>query len=374
PSAMLPADRLPIKEGDRVLDLCAAPGGKSTALLAKLHGTGFLLSNDISYSRAQALLKNMEMHGASNFCVTAEEPQKLAAYYPGFFDKILVDAPCSGEGMFRKDAALISSWETKGPDYYAPIQLAILSAAVRMLKPGGLLLYSTCTFSEKENEGVIRELLNSNPELTTAAISPYDGFSQGRMGLTDCVRIFPHRMAGEGHFLALLKKENTPVSRAAESPSVLQKNGRSFGQAGADLEAFLSFLDFSLPKDRLLFLNGMLYLLPENYTDSYHEALRYVRSGILIGEIDKRGTFKPSQAFAMHLSYDRFRNTMDLALADLRVIKYLKGETIFYSSDEVRLEKGYVLICVDGYPLGFGKVSVAGTIKNKYKPGWRMMG
>ena len=151
PSAMVPASRLPIEEGDRVLDLCAAPGGKSTELAARLRGTGLLVSNDISRSRAQGLLKNLELFGAGNILVTSETPESLLGNFEGFFDKILVDAPCSGEGMFRKDKDMVKSWMEHGPEYYAPIQQEILRTAVKMLRPGGLLLYSTCTFSPLEN-------------------------------------------------------------------------------------------------------------------------------------------------------------------------------------------------------------------------------
>lgn len=147
PSAMTPASTLPVNPGDRVLDLCAAPGGKSTELGAKLKGKGILISNDISNSRAKALLKNLELAGVSNFCVTSESPERLSQCFPEFFDKILVDAPCSGEGMFRKERDMIKEWMERGPSHYAKIQKGIMEEAVKMLKPGGYLMYSTCTFS-----------------------------------------------------------------------------------------------------------------------------------------------------------------------------------------------------------------------------------
>ena len=162
---MAPAALLPVEPGDRVLDLCAAPGGKSTELGARLKGQGLLVSNDISNSRAKALLKNLELAGVSNLCVTSETPEKLADVFGPFFDKILVDAPCSGEGMFRKDPDLIKSWQEHGPSYYAPIQRQILSQAVRMLKPGGYLLYSTCTFAACEDEDTVHWLLDQESEL-----------------------------------------------------------------------------------------------------------------------------------------------------------------------------------------------------------------
>ena len=165
PSAMAPAAVLPVCPGDKVLDLCAAPGGKSTELGARLLGEGLLVSNDISNSRAKALLKNLELFGIPNICVTSETPEKLASVFGPYFDKILVDAPCSGEGMFRKDPDLIKSWLERGPEYYAPIQRQILKSAAAMLKPGGMLLYSTCTFAKMEDEDTISWLLSEEPDL-----------------------------------------------------------------------------------------------------------------------------------------------------------------------------------------------------------------
>ena len=217
PSAMLPANRLEICEGDRVLDLCAAPGGKATELAGKLGGSGVLYANDISASRAKALLKNLEMCGAKNIYVTAEEPEKLSNVLKGYFNKILVDAPCSGEGMFRKDESLIKSWEEKGPEYYAKIQKGILDSAYDLLSPGGYLLYSTCTFSKLEDEDSIRYLLDKHDDLALCDIKPYDGFEKGFSDSSDdslekCVRVFPHKMRGEGHFLALIKKSGDVIS------------------------------------------------------------------------------------------------------------------------------------------------------------------
>ena len=165
PSAMLPASRLPVQPGDRVLDLCAAPGGKATELASRLEGRGLLVANDVSASRAKALLKNLTMWGCTNFCVTAETPEKLLARFGCFFDKILVDAPCSGEGMFRKDSGLISGWLERGPKEYAVLQKQILDCALAMLRPGGMLLYSTCTFAKEEDEDVIADALMRHPDL-----------------------------------------------------------------------------------------------------------------------------------------------------------------------------------------------------------------
>ena len=202
---MTPAAVLDVRPGDRALDLCAAPGGKSTELAAGLQGEGVLFANDISASRAKALLKNLELSGASNICVLSETPKRLAERFPEFFDRILVDAPCSGEGMFRRDPGMIRSYAERGPEYYMPLQREIVSEAVRMLAPGGRLLYSTCTFDEGENEGCLRFVLDAFPQMRLVEIEKREGFSPG-IGMPECARLFPHKIRGEGHFLALLEK------------------------------------------------------------------------------------------------------------------------------------------------------------------------
>ena len=214
PSAMTPANRLPIEPGDKVLDVCAAPGGKATELGAKLKGQGVLIANDISNSRAKGLLKNIEIFGVGNVLVLSEEPGKLEEYFPEYFDKILIDAPCSGEGMFRKDKKMVKAWEEHGPSFFAKIQRSIVMQAARMLKPGGMILYSTCTCDTVENEGTIEYLLKECPEFFLKDIVPYEGFAQGKPEVTESkledfrktVRIWPHKMHGEGHYLALLQK------------------------------------------------------------------------------------------------------------------------------------------------------------------------
>lgn len=179
PSAMTPANRLPVEPGDKVLDVCAAPGGKATELGAKLKGEGVLIANDISNSRAKGLLKNIEVFGIGNVLVLSEEPGKLEDYFAEYFDKILIDAPCSGEGMFRKDKKMVKAWEEHGPEFFANIQKSIITQAARMLKPGGMLLYSTCTFDGRENEGTIEYLLKKYPEFEILGIKGYEGFEKG---------------------------------------------------------------------------------------------------------------------------------------------------------------------------------------------------
>ena len=177
---MTPASRLPVEPGDRVLDVCAAPGGKATELGAKLGNTGMLVANDISNSRAKGLLKNLEIFGIGNMLVLSEEPGKLTEYFPEFFDKILIDAPCSGEGMFRKDKKMVRAWEEHGPEFFSKLQRSIVMQAAEMLRPGGMLLYSTCTFDALENEGTIEYLLEQHPEFHICEMDGYEGFCCGK--------------------------------------------------------------------------------------------------------------------------------------------------------------------------------------------------
>lgn len=217
PSAMTPASRLKVQPGERVLDLCAAPGGKATELGAALQGEGLLVANDINTARAKALLRNLELFGISNSFVTNEPPHVLAERFPEFFHKIMVDAPCSGEGMFRKNPAVVDSWQEKGPEYFSKLQREIIIQAADMLLPGGMMFYSTCTFSPLENEKTITHLLKERPDMEVVPMEDYEGFAEGltsyRGEVFDescklCRRIWPHKMSGEGHFMALLHKKS----------------------------------------------------------------------------------------------------------------------------------------------------------------------
>ncbi len=373
PSAMTPASVIPIEEGDKVLDICAAPGGKSTELAAKLGRTGYLVSNDISASRAKALLKNLEVFGAPNVLITCEPPNKLSEKFQHYFDKILIDAPCSGEGMFRKSASMVSAWEQNGNEMFAGIQRGILNEIVKMIKPGGTILYSTCTFAPLENEQSIEYLLSLDPDLKLLEVPKYSGFepghpewgNTGNPELTKCARLFPHRLKGEGHFVSLIEKEAgdgvSHISDYMPGKSVLSE----------ETKAFLAMVDWDINTQRLELNHDRLYYIPKGCPDS--RGLRVLRQGLLMGE-EKKKRFEPSQALAMALRMEEFQNTLNLMSEDSRVVKYLKGETIeFTDADQIRgTGKGWILVCVDGYPLGFGKAQ-NGIIKNKYLPGWRMM-
>lgn len=376
---MAPAAVLPVCPGDKVLDLCAAPGGKSTELGARLQGEGLLVSNDISNSRAKALLKNLELFGIPNICVTSETPEKLASVFGPYFDKILVDAPCSGEGMFRKDPDLIKSWLERGPEYYAPIQRQILKSAAAMLKPGGMLLYSTCTFAKLEDEDTIQCILEEEPDLELVPIEPWEGACGGFDGMP-VIRLFPHKIEGEGHFLALLRKKDTQALDGGKFSGSIGSDNRSGAASGKDsaqlrrLEQESDFgqweamLTQALDHSRIMVRDGMVYYLPKCFDRSWN--LRYLRTGLLLGEW-KKNRFEPSQAAAMALPMKEFSQTVSLSAEDDRTIRYLKGETVFPTPEESSgLKKGWVLIGVDGYPLGWAKYT-GSNFKNKYYPGWR---
>ena len=225
PSAMTPGAMIPIEEGDFVLDICAAPGGKTTQLAARLGGTGLLISNDISAGRAKALLKNVEISGITNAIVMSEPPKKLAERFGGFFDKILIDAPCSGEGMFRKEPDMVKSWNEELLTFCREQQANILEHCASMLKTGGMILYSTCTFAKMENEDSIQTFLDNHPEFTLVPLEKNWGFVPGCEPLTECVRLYPHKIKGEGHFLALLKKqENQHHAVHPQKPALVKKN------------------------------------------------------------------------------------------------------------------------------------------------------
>lgn len=486
PSAMTPASVLPVRPGERVLDLCAAPGGKATALAAKLRGEGLLVANDISASRAKALLKNLEVFGVKNSFVTNAAPARLAEQFPEAFDKILVDAPCSGEGMFRKDIANAKVWSPEKVAACARTQRDITVRAAGMLRPGGLMLYSTCTFSAEENEGTIAYLLEQCPELELIDLPQYEGFEPGRpellrqpevecadfepenaeslecsekqcedcrsgysevSGLSEaryeslrkCVRIFPHKMGGEGHFLALLHKKEMVASRAGIIVSALepeslrgigeawdgqketsgksstsawkadyptdnsgrpahaipaenaargargtlprklnrpsrstpaQKSGRPARDDEQVLREFMQDVTMDWRIDQIEVRAGQAYFIPE--PPQISGGIPFLRNGLYLGEL-KKGRFEPSQSFAMALRAGEYRNTVSLSQNDDRVRRYLSGETIELTDDELQTAaNGWRLVCVDGYPLGWGKL-VNGTLKNKYHPGWRMI-
>ena len=398
PSAMTPASRLKVQPGERVLDLCAAPGGKATELGAALQGEGLLVANDINTARARALLRNLELFGISNSFVTNEPPHVLAERFPEFFHKIMVDAPCSGEGMFRKNPAVVDSWQEKGPEYFSKLQREIIVQAADMLLPGGMMFYSTCTFSPLENEKTITHLLKERPDMEVMPMEDYEGFAEGltsyRGEVFDescklCRRIWPHKMSGEGHFMALLHKKSGAEQeiKSDEKASKKSKKAKKKQQTEtlssvwwekckslskeqkAAAEDFFAHVNIAYDVGRIDVRGDNLYYLPEPQYDG--RGLHFLRNGLFMGEFKKK-RFEPSQPFALALRAQDFDQVLDFPADDERLQRYLRGETLDVSDllAGEKKRKGWQLVMAAGYPLGFGKL-VNNNLKNKYPAGWR---
>lgn len=382
PSAMTPASRLKVQPGERVLDLCAAPGGKATELGAALQGEGLLVANDINTARARALLRNLELFGISNSFVTNEPPHVLAERFPEFFHKIMVDAPCSGEGMFRKNPAVVDSWQEKGPEYFSKLQREIIVQAADMLLPGGMMFYSTCTFSPLENEKTITHLLKERPDMEVIPMEDYEGFAEGltsyRGEVFDescklCRRIWPHKMSGEGHFMALLHKKSgtqQQVQQTVSQSSIWWEKCKGLNkEQKAAAEDFFSHVNIAYDGKRIDVRGDNLYYLPAPKYDG--RGLHFLRNGLFMGEFKKK-RFEPSQPFALALHAQDFDQVLDFPADDERLSRYLRGETLDVSDLIVgeKKRKGWQLVMVAGHPLGFGKL-VNNNLKNKYPAGWR---
>ena len=382
PSAMTPASRLKVQPGERVLDLCAAPGGKATELGAALQGEGLLVANDINTARARALLRNLELFGISNSFVTNEPPHVLAERFPEFFHKIMVDAPCSGEGMFRKNPAVVDSWQEKGPEYFSKLQRDIIVQAADMLLPGGMMFYSTCTFSPLENEKTITHLLKERPDMEVIPMEDYEGFAEGltsyRGEVFDescklCRRIWPHKMSGEGHFMALLHKKNgvqQQVQQTVSQSSIWWEKCKGLNkEQKAAAEDFFSHVNIAYDEKRIDVRGDNLYYLPAPKYDG--RGLHFLRNGLFMGEFKKK-RFEPSQPFALALHAQDFDQVLDFPADDERLSRYLRGETLDVSDliAGEKKRKGWQLVMVAGHPLGFGKL-VNNNLKNKYPAGWR---
>ena len=382
PSAMTPASRLKVQPGERVLDLCAAPGGKATELGAALQGEGLLVANDINTARARALLRNLELFGISNSFVTNEPPHVLAERFPEFFHKIMVDAPCSGEGMFRKNPAVVDSWQEKGPEYFSKLQREIIVQAADMLLPGGMMFYSTCTFSPLENEKTITHLLKERSDMEVIPMEDYEGFAEGltsyRGEVFDescrlCRRIWPHKMSGEGHFMALLHKKNgvqQQVQQTVSQSSIWWEKCKGLNrEQKAAAEDFFSHVNIAYDEKRIDVRGDNLYYLPAPKYDG--RGLHFLRDGLFMGEFKKK-RFEPSQPFALALHAQDFDQVLDFPADDERLSRYLRGETLDVSDllAGEKKRKGWQLVMVAGHPLGFGKL-VNNNLKNKYPAGWR---
>ncbi|NLP15168.1 MAG: NOL1/NOP2/sun family putative RNA methylase [Clostridium sp.] len=368
PSAMLPGAVMNAQPGDFVLDLCAAPGGKTVQMAAGMQGKGLLVANDINSDRVKALVKNIELCGITNAIVTNDTPDKLAKKFTGFFDKILVDAPCSGEGMFRKDDDAAKNWDKFKSDKCCNMQRDILDCVDDMLKPGGCLVYSTCTFSPEENEGMVSEFLDKHKDYELLEITKAYGIESGRPKwwnnnpeLFKTARMWPHKVKGEGHFVALLKKKGD----VKDLPRELEK-ARNIENNKA-VELFYEFVDKNLNRDiegYLSMKSDNLYCLPVKLPDL--SGIKVAKFGWYLGKVLK-GRFEPSHSFILALKKEDIKNVINLDSNTADVLKYLKGETLMFEGS-----KGYTGVLVDGYTLGWAK-QTGDMLKNLYPKGWRKM-
>ena len=385
PSAMSAAALLAPKPGMRVLDLCAAPGGKSTQLATYLGDSGLLVSNEINTQRSRILSQNIERMGIKNAIVTNEDSFVLASHFPGFFNAIQVDAPCSGEGMFRKLPEAIEQWSMENVAICAARQKEILDNAAVMLKPGGVIVYSTCTFSKEENEDVIEYFLERHTDFT----------------LEEMERFWPHKVDGEGHFVAKLvrrgsvnelgadydvcedscnKVEDTGLKADRKTKknknSKNRKNETKPALTKENMKLLSEFLDETISEDmaawiknsRLVMFGEQLYRLPDMEVDI--KGLKVQRAGLHIGEFKKQ-RFEPSHSLALALKLSEAKNVVKLTWDDPQTTGFFNGQSVMLSDEQTaECKKGWALVCVDGYTAGWGKVN--GTqVKNHYPKGLR---
>lgn len=387
PSAMAVVSFLEPKPGECILDLCAAPGGKTTQIASQMRGKGLLISNEIHPARAKILSQNVERMGIPNALVCNEDAGHLAAAFPEFFDRIAVDAPCSGEGMFRKDEEARSQWSPENVERCARRQQEILDHAASMLKPGGRLVYSTCTFAPAENEGTISRFLSLHPEFRIEKTPKFEGLSGGRPewgdesreDLKETIRIWPHKTEGEGHYIAVLRKcgGDNPAEDREESLSERARKRKypSYLKDKKKREDFTAFCRETLAeaekwteRQELILYGEQLYLLPPQM--SAFEGLKVLRPGLHLGSF-KKNRFEPSHAWALALKEEEAGIVCRLTAP--QTAAYLRGEALSSEQLEVspkEAQKGWTLMTVDGYSIGWAKLS-GGILKNHYPKGLR---
>lgn len=345
-SAMAPVSLLDPQPGEKICDLCAAPGGKTTQIAGRMRGEGFLLCNEINPKRAKILSRNIERMAVANALVTNEHPENLAKRFAGFFDRVLVDAPCSGEGMFRKEEAAVTDWSQETVEMCARRQAEILHSAARLVRPGGRLVYSTCTFAPEEDEQAVANFLAAHPEFAPEKVSaPW--FVPGENGSH---RMWPHKLLGEGHFAAVLRKNggeetDIPASKGDKLPK--------------EWLAFAKELGISLPEGKAVSFGQNLFWAPAQMPDI--SRLKVQRAGLELGEV-KKDRFEPAHALALWL---KECSHLQRYAADSREMEtYIHGDVV---PSEV---KGWCLVCADGYSIGWGKGD-GRVLKNHYPKGLR---
>ncbi|WEV54028.1 RsmF rRNA methyltransferase first C-terminal domain-containing protein [Leuconostocaceae bacterium ESL0723] len=372
PSAQLVGTVVAPKPGEKILDLAAAPGGKTTHLASFMQGQGLLWTNEIFLTRAKILSENVERFGITNAVVSSATPDQLAEQLPDFFDRVLVDAPCSGEGMFRKDPDAVQYWNPDYPLECSLRQKEIMAAAVKMVRPGGYLIYSTCTFAPEEDEQVIDWLVKTYPDFEIDAIQKdADGvISNGRPewtadnnpDLAKTARLWPQQGAGEGHFVARLKRQEEGQP-ATVKPA--QEKVQWTAQEKADWQTFVeeTLTDVSWDTKRLVRQGDRLMLAPAELPAT--KQIKILRLGLVLGRF-KKGRFEPDHALALALHPDQVQQRF--ALDEAQFAQYVHGDVINLSDTE--LKKGWVLVQANGNGIGWAKY-VNGQLKNFYPKGLR---
>lgn len=356
PSAMLVGELLDVSKSDYVADLCAAPGGKSTHVGLKLDDDAFLLSNDINNKRALDLSENIERMGLKNTLVTSESIEKLSSIYIGFFDKIILDAPCSGEGMFRKNELSRQDWSMDKVNKCVEIQKSIILDAYKMLKYNGEMIYSTCTYNIYENEEMINYLLkNTNAELVDLPI--IEGTIRG-INLKEAIRLFPSHFKGEGHFICKIK--------CKDEHEINLKNKKSEPLSPTYIKIFNEFvkknLNISFDNKRLFLNNEHLYYKPLGSFNSKN--IHILRNGLYLGEFAKN-RFEPSHSLALASKKEEWKNHINLN--EEEVNKFIKGESFNKKGNQ-----GYNLVLYDGFPIGYCKI-VNDVLKNHFPKKYRIL-
>ena len=345
-SAMAPVALLDPQPGEKVCDLCAAPGGKTTQIAGRMLGEGFLLCNEINPKRAKILSRNMERLGVPNALVTNEHPDRLAQRFVGFFDRVLVDAPCSGEGMFRKEEAAVTDWSQETVEMCARRQAEILHSAAQMVRPGGLLVYSTCTFAPEEDEMAVAAFLEAHPEFAPEIVDAPWFVTAPNGGH----RMWPHKLLGEGHFAAVLRKNG------GEEEEVPELKGEKLPK---QWQEFAKSLDIRLPAGKALMFGQNLFWAPEEMPDI--SRLKVLRPGLELGEV-KKDRFEPAHALAMWLK--DCKNTVSLEAEGPEIAAYMHGDVV--ASEK----KGWCLVKAGEFSLGWAKGD-GRVLKNHYPKGLR---
>ena len=347
-SAMAPVTLLDPQPGERICDLCAAPGGKSTQIAGRLMGEGFLLCNEYSPKRAKILSRNIERMGIANALVTNEHPENLARLLPEYFDRVLIDAPCSGEGMFRKEEAAVTDWSPETVQMCARRQAEILHSGAQLVRPGGRLVYSTCTFAPEEDELAVEEFLRAHPEFTAESVEApwFDPAGQGGW------RLWPHKLLGEGHFAAVLRKSGEGSAEAPLEPG---------GKLPKEFTEFAKTMGIRLPEGKAVRFGQSLYWVSEELPSL--RGLMVLRPGLELGEL-KKDRFEPAHALALWLR--SCAQVCRLEADSRELAAYLRGDVV------PSPVKGWCLVMAGDYSIGWGKGD--GTVlKNHYPKGLRRL-